>query len=127
MPVSMPFGQLSRYGVVGAVGTAVHYALMAGLLWTLTEDAVLASTAGAVAGAVVNYVLNYVYTFRSDKPHLEAIVKFWIVAAIGWGLNGAVLMLATDGLGLPVVPGQLAATGVVFFLTFGLNRIWTLA
>ncbi len=127
MPVSLPVGQLSRYGLVGAVGTAVHYALMAALLWTLTEDAVLASTAGAVAGALVNYVLNYFYTFRSDKHHLEAIVKFWIVAAIGWGVNGAVLALGIDTLGLPIIPAQLVATGVVFFLTFGLNRIWTFA
>ncbi|HID50062.1 MAG TPA: GtrA family protein, partial [Chromatiales bacterium] len=58
---------------------------------------------------------------------VEAVVKFWIVAVFGWVVNGAVLALATDGLGLPVVPGQLAATGVVFFLSFGLNRIWTFA
>ncbi len=125
MPVSIPVRQLSKYGLVGAVGTGVQYALMALLLWQMMDDAVLASTLGAVAGAFVNYLLNYFYTFRSDKGHVEALIKFWIVAIVGWSVNAGVLAFGISALGLPVIPAQLIATAMVFFLTFVLNRMWT--
>ncbi len=124
--MSLPL-QLGRYGLVGAVGTAAHYALMGLLMAVFGIAAVAASTAGAIAGALVNYVLNYYYTFCSDKHHGEAIVKFWAVAGLGWGVNAAVLAGGLDGLGLAVIPAQLLATGVVFLLTFVLNRLWTFA
>ena len=119
------FVQMSKYGVVGLIGTAVHYTLMAILIRGLSAEVVLASTLGAIAGALVNYVLNYFYTFRSDRHHHEAIVRFWIIASIGWGINAGILAINEYLLGMHVILAQLTATAVVFVITFFMNRRWT--
>ena len=77
------FVQLIKYGTAGAVGTAVQYAILVGLVEGFGSDAVLASTLGAVAGAVVNYVLNYRYTFKSRRPHTISLAKYMVVSAGG--------------------------------------------
>ncbi len=119
------FVELSKYGVVGLIGTAVHYTIMAILIRGFSVEVVLSSTSGAMAGALVNYVLNYFYTFRSDKHHHEAMVKFWLIASLGWGLNAGILAVNEYLLGINVILAQLTATAVVFVVTFFLNRRWT--
>ncbi len=117
--------EMGKYGIVGLIGTAVHYTTMAILIRVFSFEVVLASTCGAIAGALVNYVLNYFYTFRSKKDHRDAIVKFWLIAAIGWGINAGILAMNEYLVGINVIPAQLTATVVVFVVTFLMNRRWT--
>jgi putative flippase GtrA len=88
-------------------------------------DAVLSSSAGYIVGAIVNYILNYYYTFRSDKRHHEAAVKFFTVAAVGFILNGAIMHWIISGLGAHYLLAQVAATGLVLVWNFLGNRLWT--
>ena len=81
--------------------------------------------AGAVLGALVNYVLNRRYTFRSGKGHREALTKFFVVAGAGLLLNGLIMWLFVDGLGLYYLLAQLLATGLVLVWNFAGNRCWT--
>ncbi len=119
------FVQLIKYGTAGAVGTAVQYAILVGLVEGFRSDAVLASTLGAVAGAVVNYVLNYRYTFKSRRPHTISLAKYMVVSAGGIALNAVVLAAATSYLGMHYVGAQILATIAVFFAAFAVNRVWT--
>jgi len=119
------FVQLIKYGTAGAVGTAVQYAILVGLVEGFGSDAVLASTLGAVAGAVVNYVLNYHYTFKSRRPHTISLAKYMVVSAGGIALNAVVLAAATSYLGMHYVAAQILATLVVFLAAFAVNRVWT--
>ena len=67
-PLPSPMApQFLRYAGAGAIGTALHYAMLIGLVQLARIDAVVASTAGAIAGAIVNYVLNHRFTFASDR------------------------------------------------------------
>ena len=120
-----PFAELGRYGIVGLIGTAAHYTVMAVLLNIFLFDVVLATTLGAIIGAIINYVLNYFYTFRSDKGHMEAMVKFWLIAVCGWIINAAIMALNEYVVGFHVIPAQLMATAVVFVITFLMNKRWT--
>ncbi|VAW63699.1 hypothetical protein MNBD_GAMMA11-1492 [hydrothermal vent metagenome] len=117
--------ELSRYGLVGLTGTAVHYLIMAGLLYFSISDVVFATSAGATSGALINYILNYFYTFRSNKRHGEAIMKFWLIAALGVGINAGIMALNKYISNFSVIPVQLAATATVFVITFWINRRWT--
>jgi putative flippase GtrA len=123
-PPSRPRPQFLRYAGAGAVGTAVHYAMLITLVQLARVDAVVASTAGAMAGALVNYVLNHRFTFASEKPHARALPRFALVSAAGVALNAAVLAGV-----LAVVPhylvAQVVATGVVLVAGFVANRTWT--
>lgn len=117
--------KLVRYGSAGLVGTGVHYAILIALLKSTPVTMVLASTLGAVIGAAVNYLLNYFFTFHSTHTHRRAFSRFWAVAALGWVINAAMLVLALKILGTSPVSAQLIATGAAFFVTFQLNRRWT--
>ena len=119
------FAQLIKYGTAGAVGTAVQYVILIGLVEGFGSDAVLASTLGAVAGAVVNYVLNYHYTFKSRRPHRISLAKYMVVSAGGIALNAVVLAAGTSVLGIHYVGAQILATIVVFLVAFVVNRAWT--
>jgi len=106
-------------------GTLVHYGLMATLMIFFLFDAVLATTIGAVFGALINYLLNYFYTFQSKARHHEAFIKFWLIASLGFGINGGIVALSEHSLNIDVVYAQLAATVSVFIFTFFMNRLWT--
>src|SRR5262245_55031785 len=123
-PSSRSAPQFLRYAGAGAIGTALHYAMLITLVQLARVDAVVASTAGAVGGALVNYVLNHRFTFASDKPHARTLPRFVLVSAAGVALNAAVMAGV-----LAVVPhylvAQVVATGAVLVAGFVANRTWT--
>ena len=106
-------------------GTAVHYGLLFMLMRIFTFGPVRASSCGSVAGAMTIYTLNYFYAFRSSQRHAVAMTRFALVATVGLVVNGAVLNAALAHLDWPVVPAQVLASGVQFWLGFIFNRIWT--
>jgi putative flippase GtrA len=76
-------------------------------------------------GALVNYRLNYSFTFRSNKRHRDVIVKFFAVAAVGLGLNTALMTLLTTSLSLHYLVSQVLTTGAVLLWNFTGNRLWS--
>ncbi len=119
--------QFLIFASVGAVGTAGHYATLVVLVELLSLDPVIASTFGFTAGALINYVLNCKYTFVSNKPYTETIIKFFIVAVIGAIVNSIIMYVGTSLLEINYLLAQIIATGVVLLQNFFLNKVWTFA
>ena len=119
------FGQFIKYAATGAVGTALHYVLLFGLVEGPGVDAVAASTCGAVAGALVNYGLNYRYTFRSSRQHRVSLLRFGVVSIAGVLVNALVVAAGTALFGWYYLAAQVVATGVVLSGAFAVNRVWT--
>jgi putative flippase GtrA len=117
--------QFLRYGVVGAVGTALQYAILVALVQFTRTPAVAASTAGAIAGALANYVLNHRWTFVSGRTHNHALPRFAAVALAGIALNGIVMASMLNLVGVHYLLAQIIATGVVLVAGFLANRAWT--
>lgn len=117
--------QFTRFAGVGVIGTAAHYLVLVTLVQLGGVDSVWASGFGFVVGALVNYQLNYIYTFRSNKSHREAMLKFFTVATIGLVLNSIVMTALARYLGLHYLFSQAAATGLVLVWNFAGNRLWT--
>jgi putative flippase GtrA len=117
--------QFLRYAGAGAVGTAAQFAILIALVELAGENAVIASTVGAVAGAAINYAINHRLTFSSRAPHARALPRFAAVALVGMALNALVVagMLAADQ--GDYVLAQVVATGVVLVFTYASNRTWT--
>ena len=124
-PPSRPVPQFLRYAGAGAIGTALHYAVLIALVQLARQDAVVASTAGAVAGALVNYLLNRHFTFASVKPHARALPRFALIAVGGVALNAAVMASVLYVAGPHYLLAQIAATGAVLAAGFLANRAWT--
>lgn len=117
--------QLAAYASVGAVATAVHYAILVGLVEAGGWRPVPATLCGYVAGGAVAYVLNRRHTFASDRPHAEAGWRFAATAFLGFCITFLLMSLFVERLGAPYLLSQLVTTVLAMFVTFAVNRRWT--
>ena len=113
-----------RYTVVGAVATAVHYALLAFVVELLRWPAWLGSGVGAVFGAQVAFFGNRAFTFAHAGDVAPAWAKFQGTAAAG-ALLGMVIVGSGVRLGVHYLAAQVVATLASLVLTFLVNRAWT--
>jgi putative flippase GtrA len=116
--------QFTLFALIGAVGTAGHYAILIFLVRHFGVDPVAASVAGFVAGALINYSLNYKLTFRSRAQHVRTLTKFLAVAVLGAILNMAVVWLGIEVAQLHYLVAQAIATGAILVLNFALSYLW---
>lgn len=114
----------TRYTVVGAVATAVHYALLVLVVEVAQGPAYLGSGLGALVGAQVAFVGNRWFTFSHDGAVAPAWIRFQGTALLGALLGMAVVGLGV-ALGLHYLAAQALATLLSLVLTFVINRAWT--
>ncbi|SFK25332.1 GtrA family protein [Methylocapsa palsarum] len=121
------FRQLTTFIGVGFVATAVHYAVLIGLVELGGVGAVVAALAGFTAGGVVSYIFNRRHTFGSNAPHQRAIRRFAVVAIGGFGFTFVFMMLFIDFIGMPYLLAQAITTCIVMFWSFAAHRNYTFA
>jgi putative flippase GtrA len=114
-----------RYALVGAVATAVHYAILAALVEAAAVPAGTAAGVGALCGALVAYLLNRSVTFQAAVPHRRAAPRFFLVASFGAALSSAIVGAGTTFTQWHYLAWQGVATAIALFLTYALNRQWT--
>lgn len=114
--------RLYRYLMVGATATALqfillHFAVLAGVrpLW--------GSVLGYVLSAIFNYWANRKWTFEYDGAHMEAVIKFTLVVALGLLANSAVFLLAMGR--MHYLLAQLFATAAAVAVNYLGNAYWT--
>lgn len=117
--------QFGLFALVGATGTAAHYAVLFCLVEFNGIGAVAASGWGALTGLVINYALNHWLTFKSAQPHARTFPKFALIACIGLGLNLLLMAMLVNGLGFHYLFAQVMVTMVVLTWNFMGNRWWT--
>lgn len=114
-----------RYSLVGCIATGVHYFV----LFLLVEGGHLrpaySATIGSGCGALVAYWGNRRFTFSSASPHWSALSRFLVVAAMGASLSAALVWASTALFAWHYMIGQIAATLLALFFTYGFNRVWT--
>ena len=119
--------QFVIFSMMGAIGTSGHYLTLIFLVELWEVEAAIATTAGFIVGAFINYILNYHITFKSNKSHREALVKFLLIAAIGAVINTLIMYLGTSSLQYHYLPVQVIATLIVLLWNFTINKIWVFA
>jgi len=115
--------RLLRYTLVGAIATAVQYALLALCVEAGAWPAWLASGFGAVIGAQVAYLGNRKFTFAYRGEFGSSWLKFQITAALGALLGMLFVGIAVHS-GWHYLAAQVAATLAILLLTFVINRVW---
>ena len=119
--------QFIIYAGIGAIGTTAHYATLILLVQVIRTNPVIATTTGFIVGALVNYLLNYRITFHSNKPHREALSRFFSVASLGAIINTAIMAIGITMFDLHYLFIQVIATCFVLALNFTINKYWTFA
>lgn len=116
-----------RYGLIGAIATGAHYALLAALVEATRLSPGPAATLAAGVGAAVAYLLNRRFTFDVTVPHRQALPRFLFTATLGAAGNGLVVWGASTAWGWHYLVAQALATVMLVVLTYQLNRRWTFA
>ncbi len=114
----------SRYTLVGAGATALHYLVLVASVELAGWPAWLGSGLGALVGAQVAYAGNRRFTFA----HRGAVGASWprfMLTALGGALLGMAIVALGVRLGLHYLIAQGLATLTSLALTFAINRAWT--
>ena len=119
------FIRFIRFASVGLIGTIAHYLVLIILVELLSAKAILGSSFGFLTGAAVNYTLNYRFTFKSKKQHFETMPKFYLVATIGFLINGLIVYLIAHVFAANYILAQILATAIVLIWGFVANHLWT--
>lgn len=116
-----------RYGLIGAIATGAHYALLAALVEGMRMGPGPAAALAAGVGAAVAYRLNRRFTFDTTVSHRQALPRFLFTATLGAAGNGLVVWGASRAWGWHYLVAQAPATVMLVVLTYQLNRRWTFA
>lgn len=117
-------GRFLVYAMVGAAGTAGHYAFLITAVSTGMLAPVPASVLGAVVGAIINFVLNTLITFRG-RLALGTAARFFATAALAAAANGMLMSALLAAFAIDYRLAQLLITALLLCATFLINSAWT--
>jgi putative flippase GtrA len=123
---STPSHLLSVPSYIGAGGlsTGAHYLVMTLMVAAAGVRPILATLAGFAVGAAVKYALNYKLTFRSDTPHMQAVVRFVALLATLFAANAALFWLLNEVAGLHYLVAQVVTTAALIIPGYAASREW---
>ncbi len=130
--VSILFGQLVRFGMVGGFVTGLYALVYSPLAKFQVVTPQIANLCGYLVAMATGYVLHSRWSFRGHGARDNAArttSRFFIVSLVSLGLNALFVFILTDSRALggpwwwPLVP-ILFVTPLV---TFSLNRQWVFA
>lgn len=117
--------QFLFFALAGAAATVAHYGLLITLVESGAAGPVPAALAGYCGGGTVSYLLSRRLAFRTGRPHRQAVWRFAVVAAVGFGLTGLAMALFTGTWHWPYLPAQVVTTLLVMLWSFTAHRVWT--
>src|SRR5204863_8112568 len=121
------WGQLAKFGAVGATGYVVNLAVYTALLRGAGWHYAYAATVSFLVAVTNNYLWNRIWTFRSERGHVAFQgLRFFTVALVAYGANLGILT-ALIALGLNKVVAQAIAIVLVTPLNSGGNQLWSFA
>ena len=118
--------QYGRFAVVGLGATLLHVLVYAGLIELLAASPLLANTLGFAVAVNLSFVGHRHWTFKGESPAdaRRSLMRFWLVALIGFLLNTAFVWLVTGPLGLAYGWAIPLIAGVTPLATFALSKLW---
>jgi putative flippase GtrA len=117
--------QFTAFVGVGAVATALDYAVFFVALQFLGFDPVPAALMGYAAGGVLSYLLNRAHVFETERAHRAAVLRFLGVMGVGFLLTGYAMRVFTDGFSLAPLLARILTYGVVLVFNFVAHRFFT--
>jgi putative flippase GtrA len=118
-------GVAFRYGVVGVIGTILHFALTVAQVEWLALDPVLASAIAFVVVLLVSYALNHTWTFAASVAPLAGLARYSAVTIVSFALNLTIMAVVTKVLHWDYRIGLVLIVLVIPAINFTLNARWT--
>ena len=113
--MSRLIGQLVRFGIVGAICTAVDFVVMIFLREVAGTFYLVASGISFSVSVIINYLLSMRYVFHGKKgsSRVKEFIIFVVLCVIGLGINQVIMWAAVSGFGFSYVFSKVGATGIV--------------
>ena len=118
--------QLSRFGVVGLVATAVHVGVGLGLNIGVGIAPLAANLIAFLSALGVSFLGQTRITFPGARADGAAFARFSFVAVTGLALNQAIVWVVTSALGGPYWLALAVIIATVPWITFALLKFWAL-
>jgi len=115
----------ARYIVSGGIAAIVHFGLLVLFVECIMLTPTLASSLGFIAAIFVNYSLQYYWTFSVSGSHRIFFIRYLSVTLLTLGINTFLFWILNVLMGVHYVISQIAATGVVVIVNFGINQRYT--
>ena len=118
--------QLERFALVGGTVFLIDYALML-LLTEVYLVPYLASTAiSFIVSNVINYILSVRFVFPTDESRgrTKLMTLFLALAAVGLGINQAIMWLMTGRLGVDYRLSKIIAAAIVAAYNFITRKLF---
>lgn len=122
------YRELFAFAASSFAGFLVDYAMFSALA-ALLGDALLplCNVLARLVSASVNYSLNRKYVFRDSGSVARSAPRYALLAAAILAANTLVLMLLADGLGLNRYAAKLITEGLLFFVSWTVQRFGVFA
>ena len=120
--LSLLAGEFGRFIVVGAIKTAISYAVFLALFSGLSLHFMLAGVLGFIAGAVPGFALTRGWTFRSSASVATSGPRYVVVQLIALTTHSASQWVGEAALGVPEIHTQLLGIAASTLVNFGLTR-----
>ncbi len=118
--------QFIKFGIVGFLSFLVDAGIYLIVTRYLFVFYIIAKMISFVLAATNSYIFNRAWTFRSKNAQIgQEFSKFFIISAIGLGLNSLIMFLAVDKIKLHDLVSLVIATALTMFWNFTANKFWT--
>jgi putative flippase GtrA len=113
-----------RFAATGIAAMALHTLVFLVLVEAARLRPVLAAMLAFLAALGLSYAGNRRWTFRSAAPAGPQVLKFSVVAAVGFALNVAVTYVTVDVLALSYWYALALVVATVPAASFAANHLW---
>jgi putative flippase GtrA len=118
-PVESVFLQVPRALAASVLALVVDFAILEFCVHVVGLPAVPSAVLGYLVGGVLQYVLCSLWVFSTSlKSDAAGFAAFTILSLVGLAITWIVMLIAHDGVGLPVEIAKVGAVGLAFSWNF---------
>ncbi len=116
---------LLKYSIVGTSGTFVDLFFLYILVDILSYPVIFSATISFVLAATSNFFFNQAWTFRSEKQHPFAYIKFMTISLIGLCFTVLLMYGFHTVLMIWYILAKIMTSAVVLLWNYYANKNWT--
>jgi putative flippase GtrA len=111
-----------RYGIVGAIATAVDWGSFYISAYLLNLYYQISLVISFVLGTLSNYILNRTITFKSKTKNKAQIAVHFGISLISLGISSLLMFLFIEKLFIGKMVARISTTALVFFLNYFMHK-----
>ncbi len=119
------FGQIIRFGMVGALCFVIDYGIMIFLTEVVGIPYLISSAISFTVSVIVNYTLSMRFVFDGNKE-INAMIQclvFIILSIIGLGINQFIMWFMGEKMGIFYMFSKIVATAIVMVYNFVTRKL----